>query len=90
MGGTAPRVKAAVQEAMGGCLFLDEAYALIDSNAGVATSGGCACRCDLDSCCDICAAMSWKVSENSVRIVPKVIEDIRLGFGNHWTEDMHR
>jgi len=39
MGGTAPRVKGAVQEAMGGCLFLDEAYALIDSNAGVGGHG---------------------------------------------------
>lgn len=39
MGGTAPRVKAAVQEAMGGCLFLDEAYALMDSAAGVGGAG---------------------------------------------------
>lgn len=39
MGGTAPRVKAAVQEAMGGCLFLDEAYALMDSSAGVGGAG---------------------------------------------------
>lgn len=39
MGGTAPRVKAAVQEAMGGCLFLDEAYALMDSSAGVGGGG---------------------------------------------------
>jgi len=39
MGGTAPRVKAAVQEAMGGCLFLDEAYALVDSGGGVGTHG---------------------------------------------------
>jgi len=39
MGGTAPRVKAAVQEAMGGCLFLDEAYALMDSSTGVGGSG---------------------------------------------------
>eukprot|EP00929_Paragymnodinium_shiwhaense_P059543 TRINITY_DN29823_c0_g1_i1.p1 TRINITY_DN29823_c0_g1~~TRINITY_DN29823_c0_g1_i1.p1 ORF type:complete len:1556 (+),score=419.81 TRINITY_DN29823_c0_g1_i1:134-4801(+) len=39
MGGTAPRVKAAVQEAMGGCLFLDEAYALMDSSQGVGGSG---------------------------------------------------
>ncbi|CAK9028484.1 ESX-1 secretion system protein EccA1 (ESX conserved component A1) (Type VII secretion system protein EccA1) (T7SS protein EccA1) [Durusdinium trenchii] len=39
MGGTAPRVKAAVQEAMGGCLFLDEAYALMDSAAGVGGGG---------------------------------------------------
>eukprot|EP00928_Gymnodinium_smaydae_P088713 TRINITY_DN72776_c0_g1_i1.p1 TRINITY_DN72776_c0_g1~~TRINITY_DN72776_c0_g1_i1.p1 ORF type:complete len:1670 (+),score=274.26 TRINITY_DN72776_c0_g1_i1:66-5075(+) len=39
MGGTAPRVKAAVQEAMGGCLFLDEAYALMDSASGVGGAG---------------------------------------------------
>ena len=39
MGGTAPRVKAAVAEAMGGCLFLDEAYALMDSAAGVGGAG---------------------------------------------------
>eukprot|EP00931_Biecheleriopsis_adriatica_P119606 TRINITY_DN9482_c0_g1_i1.p1 TRINITY_DN9482_c0_g1~~TRINITY_DN9482_c0_g1_i1.p1 ORF type:complete len:1700 (-),score=447.62 TRINITY_DN9482_c0_g1_i1:54-5153(-) len=39
MGGTAPRVKAAVQEAMGGCLFLDEAYALMDSSAGIGGAG---------------------------------------------------
>ncbi|CAJ1421534.1 unnamed protein product [Effrenium voratum] len=39
MGGTAPRVKAAVQEAMGGCLFLDEAYALMDSAAGIGGGG---------------------------------------------------
>lgn len=39
MGGTAPRVKAAVQEALGGCLFLDEAYALIDSGTGVGSHG---------------------------------------------------
>jgi len=39
MGGTAPRVKSAVQEAMGGCLFLDEAYALMDSSAGVGGAG---------------------------------------------------
>ena len=39
MGGTAPRVKSAVQEAMGGCLFLDEAYALMDSAAGVGGAG---------------------------------------------------
>jgi SpoVK/Ycf46/Vps4 family AAA+-type ATPase len=30
VGHTAPNVKAAVAEAMGGCLFLDEAYALVD------------------------------------------------------------
>merc|ERR1719261_1103697 len=28
VGQTGPKVKAAIQEAMGGCLFLDEAYAL--------------------------------------------------------------
>ncbi|CAE8592115.1 unnamed protein product, partial [Polarella glacialis] len=39
MGGTAPRVKAAVQEAMGGCLFLDEAYALMDSSSGIGGGG---------------------------------------------------
>jgi len=39
MGGTAPRVKAAVHEAMGGCLFLDEAYALVDSTAGIGSTG---------------------------------------------------
>eukprot|EP00927_Polykrikos_kofoidii_P040267 TRINITY_DN34456_c0_g1_i1.p1 TRINITY_DN34456_c0_g1~~TRINITY_DN34456_c0_g1_i1.p1 ORF type:complete len:1702 (-),score=292.40 TRINITY_DN34456_c0_g1_i1:339-5444(-) len=39
MGGTAPRVKAAVQEALGGCLFLDEAYALVDSSQGVGNHG---------------------------------------------------
>lgn len=32
-------MKAAVQEAMGGCLFLDEAYALMDSNAGIGGGG---------------------------------------------------
>ena len=31
VGHTAPNVKAAVADAMGGCLFLDEAYALVDS-----------------------------------------------------------
>lgn len=39
MGGTAPRVKNAVQEAMGGCLFLDEAYSLMDSSAGIGGGG---------------------------------------------------
>lgn len=39
MGGTAPRVKAAISEAMGGCLFLDEAYALIDSSASIGGGG---------------------------------------------------
>ncbi|CAK0815826.1 unnamed protein product [Prorocentrum cordatum] len=39
LGGTAPRVKAAIQEAMGGCLFLDEAYSLMDSAQGVGGSG---------------------------------------------------
>eukprot|EP00929_Paragymnodinium_shiwhaense_P084266 TRINITY_DN45038_c0_g1_i1.p1 TRINITY_DN45038_c0_g1~~TRINITY_DN45038_c0_g1_i1.p1 ORF type:complete len:1715 (-),score=390.58 TRINITY_DN45038_c0_g1_i1:162-5306(-) len=39
MGGTAPRVRSAVREAMGGCLFLDEAYALGDSGQGVGQSG---------------------------------------------------
>jgi hypothetical protein len=37
VGGTAPLVKSAVNEAMGGCLFLDEAYALIDTQS--ATGG---------------------------------------------------
>ena len=31
VGHTAPNVKAAIADAMGGCLFLDEAYALVDS-----------------------------------------------------------
>merc|ERR1719498_261782 len=31
VGHTAPTVKEAIAEAMGGCLFLDEAYALVDS-----------------------------------------------------------
>ena len=31
VGHTAPNVKSAVADAMGGCLFLDEAYALVDS-----------------------------------------------------------
>merc|ERR550537_1273724 len=34
VGHTAPTVKEAVAEAMGGCLFLDEAYALADSEDG--------------------------------------------------------
>jgi len=34
VGHTAPTVKEAVAEAMGGCLFLDEAYALADSDDG--------------------------------------------------------
>jgi SpoVK/Ycf46/Vps4 family AAA+-type ATPase len=34
VGHTAPTVKEAIAEAMGGCLFLDEAYALADSDDG--------------------------------------------------------
>jgi hypothetical protein len=38
VGHTAPTVKEAIAEAMGGCLFLDEAYALAD-NGGDGFSG---------------------------------------------------
>jgi SpoVK/Ycf46/Vps4 family AAA+-type ATPase len=39
IGDTGPKVKAAVAEAKGGCLFLDEAYALCDTRDG-ASGGG--------------------------------------------------
>lgn len=35
VGQTAPTVKAAIADAMGGCLFLDEAYALVNDEGGV-------------------------------------------------------
>ena len=40
LGDTAPKVKRAVRDALGGCLFIDEAYALAEGGQDVALEGG--------------------------------------------------